>query len=209
MLLAASENVKDVRLSTDSLDFAFTEKGRLSESKSLSVENKFGFPVMVNWTLLPIFDKNMGKQLKNPFSVHPTRQEIPANSTFTFNVDFGPYESDSYFFQIAQCFVQLLNGNHNKTKQLLASMDGSANGTLQKTMRSTTKTAKTLLGTAKKATYVDFSQEEIDPPQCLNVRFIGHSFAPGSQAFIPMIKTSTNKLTFTPCSPNESVYHTV
>ena len=107
MLLAASENVKDVRLSTDSLDFAFTEKGRLSESKSLSVENKFAFPVMVNWTLLPIFDKNMGKQLKNPFAVHPARQEIPANSTFSFNVDFGPYESDSYFFQMAQCFVQL------------------------------------------------------------------------------------------------------
>lgn len=61
MLLNSSEAVKDVRLSADSLDFAFTEKGRLSESKTLSVENKFAFPVLVNWTLLPIFDKNIGK----------------------------------------------------------------------------------------------------------------------------------------------------
>ena len=68
---------------------------------------------------------------------------------------------------------------------------------------------KTLLGTAKQAKYSDWSHEEIDPPQCLTVRLSGHSFAPGSQPFIPMIKLSSNKIAFPPCSPNESVYQTI
>ena len=49
--------------------------------------------------------------MKNPFKVTPERQEIDANDTFVFNVDFAPFEPDSYFFQIAQCFLTLLNGN--------------------------------------------------------------------------------------------------
>ena len=68
---------------------------------------------------------------------------------------------------------------------------------------------KTLLGSAKQAKYSDWSQEEIDPPQCLSVRLSGHSFAPGSQPFIPMVKISSNKIAFPPCSPNESVYQTI
>ena len=44
---------------------------------------------------------------------------------------------------------------------------------------------------------------------CLSVRLIGHSFAPGSQPFIPMIKMSNSRISFPPCSPNESVFQTV
>ena len=72
-----------------------------------------------------------------------------------------------------------------------------------------TSGGKTLLGTAKTTKYVDFSSEELDPPVCLNLRFSGHSFAPGSQPFIPMIKMSQHKIAFPPCSPGESVYTTV
>ena len=68
---------------------------------------------------------------------------------------------------------------------------------------------KTLLGASKSAKYADWSAEEVDPPVCLNVRLSGHSFAPGSQPFIPMIKMSNNKIAFPPCSPNESVYQTI
>ena len=68
---------------------------------------------------------------------------------------------------------------------------------------------KTLLGTAKQAKYSDWTHEEIDPPLCLSARLSGHSFAPGSQPFIPMVKMSTNKIAFPPCSPNESVYQTI
>jgi hypothetical protein len=46
---------------------------------------------------------------------------------------------------------------------------------------SKTKTAnKTLLGSLKKSKYVDFTNEEIEPPLVLNLRMCGHSFAPGS-----------------------------
>ena len=65
---------------------------------------------------------------------------------------------------------------------------------------------KTLLGASKTAKYADYSNEELDPPVCLNVRLNGHSFAPGSQPFIPMIKMSASSLDFSPCSSGESVY---
>lgn len=68
---------------------------------------------------------------------------------------------------------------------------------------------KTLLGTMKQSKYVDFTQEDVDPPQCMSVRLCGNSFAPGSQPFIPMIKLSANKIAFKPCCPHESVYQTV
>lgn len=78
---------------------------------------------------------------------------------------------------------------------------GTKNGaTLKK------KTTKTLLGASKSAKYADWSQEDVDPPVCLGVRLSGHSFSPGSQPFIPMIKMSASRMSFPYCSPNESVY---
>lgn len=68
---------------------------------------------------------------------------------------------------------------------------------------------KTLLGTLKQSKYVDFAYEEIEPPQCLALRMMGHSFAPGSQPFIPMVKLSSNKVAMQACSPNESVFETI
>jgi hypothetical protein len=75
-------------------------------------------------------------------------------------------------------------------------MIGSGGATTGRTSgKGATKGAgKTLLGTAKSAKYADWSSEEIDPPQCLSVRISGHSFAPGSQPFIPMIKMSNTKV---------------
>lgn len=102
---------------------------------------------------------------------------------------------------MAQCFVHLLNGNHFKSKQLQASMSG-----VDKTKTSKTKT---LLAASKTSKYADFSTEEIDPPVCINLPVCGHSFAPGSQPFIPMVKISQHKLDFKPCGPFESVYQTV
>jgi len=62
----------------------------------------------------------------------------------------------------------------------------------------------------KNRKYEDFSQEDVDPPQCMNVRLVGHSFPPGSQPFIPMIKIPQGKkVAFQPCGPGESVYQTV
>lgn len=85
---------------------------------------------------------------------------------------------------------------------------GGASLTKGQSMKSKS-VGKTLLGASKAAKYSDWSQEEVDPPICLSVRLSGHSFAPGSQPFIPMIKLSNTKSAFQPCSPHESVYQTV
>lgn len=46
--------------------------------------------------------------------------------------------------------------------------------------KSKTTKNKTLLGATKTAKYADYTNEEIDPPICLNLPVCGHSFAPGS-----------------------------
>lgn len=59
----------------------------------------------------------------------------------------------------------------------------------------------------KKTKYEEAVNEDIDPPACLNLRMVGHSFPPGSQPFIPMIKLSpSNKIVFASAGVNESVY---
>ena len=98
MLLSSSANTRDLRLSEESINFNFTENGRISESKQLTLENKFGFPINIDWTLLPVLNKTTGQMVKNPFKVLPAQKELAANSSFVFNVDFAPYEPDSYFF---------------------------------------------------------------------------------------------------------------
>ena len=62
----------------------------------------------------------------------------------------------------------------------------------------------------KKNKYDDAMNEEIDPPITMNIRLVGHSFPPGSQPFIPMVKLLPQKnWTFPSCGPNESVYQTI
>jgi hypothetical protein len=43
-------------------------------------------------------DKRTGKTVKNPFRVAPAESEIPAGTTMMYEVEFAPYEMDSYFF---------------------------------------------------------------------------------------------------------------
>lgn len=155
-----------------------------------------------------MLNKTTGQFVKNPFRITPERQEIAANDSFAFNVDFCPYEPDSYFFQIAQCFLHLLNGNQFKQKKLMTSQPTGKPGQSMRSGKSGSG-GKTLLGSVKATKYVDFSSEEIDPPVRLNLRLSGHSFAPGSQPFIPMIKMSNHKIAFAACCAGESVYQTV
>jgi hypothetical protein len=80
-----------------------------------------------------------------------------------------------------QCFVYLHNGNENKIRKIVGDdMRGAAG--LTKTIGSQ---ARNSLGKSK---FEDALNEEIDPPLCMTVRSVGHSFSPGSQPFIPMIK---------------------
>jgi hypothetical protein len=45
-----------------------------------------------------VMDQTTGKYVKNPFNISPAQQEIAAKSSFQFNVEFAPFEPDSYFF---------------------------------------------------------------------------------------------------------------
>jgi len=64
---------RDVILSADFIDFAFGQTGRFSESKQLSVENKFPFSIEVNWALLNVLNKTTDQWVKNPFRIRPER----------------------------------------------------------------------------------------------------------------------------------------
>ena len=57
MLLGSSAQNRDIRLSEESINFNFTENGRISESRQLTLENKFNFPIQIDWTLLQVLNK--------------------------------------------------------------------------------------------------------------------------------------------------------
>ena len=203
MFLEMSADLRDIALREEYIDFAFTEHGRVSESKAITFDNKFPFDVQVNWVLLNVINSTTGLPIENPFKVSPQSTVVQANSAFQFNVRFSPHVPDSYFFQMAQCFVQLVNGGNGKTKRMELGKTGTSGAT--------SKTAgKTLLGSIKKTKFEEALHEELDPPTVLNLRLVGHSFPPGSQPFIPMVKISpSNKIVFPPAGANESVYQTV
>ena len=89
---------RDVRFSQDFIDFAFAESGRISESKSITLENAFPFAIDVDWALLNVLNKTTGQWVKNPFRIKPEHARIEANGSLNFSVDFAPYEPDQYFF---------------------------------------------------------------------------------------------------------------
>jgi len=76
------------------MDFAFAESGRISETKSVTIDNAFPFAVDVNWALLNVLNKTTGQWVKNPFRIKPEQQRIEAHGSHTFSVEFAPYEPD-------------------------------------------------------------------------------------------------------------------
>ena len=197
-----NSDLRDLKMKEEILDFGFGECGRLTEGKPVTVVNQFPFPVQVNWVLRRVVSHKTGLEYENPFRFFPSEAVIPPHETVDFEVKFAPYEPDSYFFQEAQCFIQLLNGMQNKVKKLTMAGTGGP-GNFKGSMRAT----KTLLGSLKNTRFQEALNEELDPPACLKLRAVGHSFPPGSQVFIPMIKISpSNKVTFAPAGVNESVY---
>ena len=194
-------------MSTTFVDFNFTHVGRISETRPVVVNNNFPFAIEVNWALLKVYNKVAEKWVENPFKIRPAVQTIAPESTYEFSADFCPYEPDQYFFQIAQCHVTMLNGAISKNKRVLAAEELKKS----KTNKSATMSkAKTLLGSIKKSKYEDALNEDMDPPLCFNMRLVGHSFPPGSQVFIPMIKMNPKQsVSFPSCGPCESVYQTL
>lgn len=54
MFLEMSSENRDLRLRDEFLDFAFTECGRISDGKVITMDNKYPFEVNVNWVLLKV-----------------------------------------------------------------------------------------------------------------------------------------------------------
>jgi len=105
---------------------------------------------------------------------------------------------------LAKCFIQLINGA--QTRQRNAS---NINRWLSE--HDFKDCWKNSLETIKKTKFErGFKLKDLDPPTCLNLRLVGHSFPPGSQPFILMVKISpSNKINFRPAGVSESVYQTV
>jgi hypothetical protein len=82
----------------------------------------------------------------------------------------------------------LQNGNSNKSKKVHQQTLQGIIGGGTKTNTKKANENKTLLGSLKESKYQESMTEELDPPMCMNLRLVGHSFPPGSQPFIPMIK---------------------
>ena len=71
-----------------------------------------------------------------------------------------------------------------------------------------TRTALTL-NKYKKKSPIEVA-EEVEPPMCLTLPVVGHSFPPGSQPFLPMLEVApSNVVHFLPAAVEESVYQTV
>lgn len=98
MFIDTTAESRDVRANVDFLDFNFAEAGRISESRQITLHNKFPFPVQVDWALLKVMNTTTGQWVKNPFRVSPSEARIEANSDMPFSVDFAPYVPDQYFF---------------------------------------------------------------------------------------------------------------
>jgi hypothetical protein len=65
------------------------------------MHNSHPFSIDVNWALLNVLNKTTGQWVKNPFRIKPEVAKIEANSLLNFDCEFGPYEPDQYFFQLA------------------------------------------------------------------------------------------------------------
>ena len=98
MFLEMGSENRDLKLKEDFIDFTFTECGRMSEPKYVTIENKFPFEVSINWVLLKVDSQTTGQLVDNPFRISPQQAMVPANSQFQFSVKFAPFEPGSYFF---------------------------------------------------------------------------------------------------------------
>lgn len=70
MMQSNTSDLRDLKFANEYVDFGFTHYGTISEDRQVTLYNKFPFPIRVDWTLLPVVDKN-GKEVKNPFNLKP------------------------------------------------------------------------------------------------------------------------------------------
>ena len=71
MFNSITDEKRDIKFSTEFVDFNFTHVGRISEQRTITLKNKFPFPIDVDWALLNVYNKVTEKWVKNPFQVRP------------------------------------------------------------------------------------------------------------------------------------------
>ena len=52
MLIDWTSEDRELSINTNFIDFGFADSGRFSDSKQLTLRNKFPFPVQASWSLL-------------------------------------------------------------------------------------------------------------------------------------------------------------
>ena len=80
MFVDVTAENREIKLSQDFVDFQFADSGRISESRILTVQNKYPFPVDVSWALLNVMSRTTGQWMKNPFRIRPENAQIEPNS---------------------------------------------------------------------------------------------------------------------------------
>jgi len=76
MFLEMTSENRDAKLREEFIDFSFTECGRVSESKAITLDNKFPFDIQVNWVLLQTTSQSTGNIVDNPFKVTPQQATV-------------------------------------------------------------------------------------------------------------------------------------
>jgi hypothetical protein len=140
------------------------------------------------------------------FQVYPESQTIKAGASARFYVSFRPLKSNYYFFQDLQFFAVRDSGKMNK--KTLEEYERKELRTLKPevTLLKTLKVTQTIQSKVKD----ELEHGEILPPLSGVVKCVGHSFAPQSMSFIPIMEFRPSRtVVFAPCRPDESSYQTV
>jgi len=130
--------------------------------------------------------------------------DIPKQSERTVKIVFAPSDSSVYYFHKLQCYAFRKTGYDNKFRQI------DTEDPTKKDLHTVTLTRTALtLNKYKKKSGIEIA-EEIEPPMCLTIPVVGHSFPPGSQPFLPMLElTPSNIVKFLPAALEESTYQTL
>ncbi len=206
---------RGVYFKEDLMDFGFSLSSAKSDPKEVTLVNTLNYDIKAYWVIPSIPGTSSSKvysfvfswfykPLHRNFLVNPVSFDVPKQSEKTVKIVFAPSEPNVYYFHRLQCYAFRKTGYDNKFRQI-DTEDPTKKNLHEETL---TRTALTL-NKYKKKPGVEIA-EEVEPPMCLSLSVVGHSFPPGSQPFLPMLElTPSNVVQFLPAALEESTYQTV
>lgn len=198
---------------TESIDFRFVDFGKLSEPFALTIYNNSNEKMKLKWILnKPINTSNLTKNtnlFSDPnaiFIVTPEEMVVNKKSAAEFKVFFKPGKQEFYFYSTLTCLASLMT-SYEKKELSDKAFDLLSKGNIPTQTLSSlgykTNLLKSLSTNEKQFDY-------FDPPICLKVGVVGHSFPPNTQIFMPMMEVTPEKeIIFPPCSLLQSGYQTL